>query len=186
MIRLIFIGLFICQIFPTQTVFAKDSNSVLREKAEVLWEQGSVMHAMGLFDYAIAFFKHSIDVQPSAEAHTYLGWSLSHQGKLKEAIAHCKKAIPLDPTFGNPYNDIGVYLLEAGKPKAAIPWLRKAMHAKRYCCYQFPHYNLARILQMKGDLEGAEREFKKALEFDPDYEPARLGLEVLKRFAPKL
>ena len=186
MLRVIIVGLLIFQFLPNQIVIAKDSNGVLKEKAEALWEQGSVMHAMGLFDFAIAFFKQSIDLQPTAEAHTYLGWSLSHKGKLKEAIAHCKKAIPLDPTLGNPYNDIGVYLLGEGKPNAAIPWLRKAMSAKRYCCYQFPHYNLARILQMKGDLDGAESQFQKALDFDPDYEPARLGLEGLKKFAPKL
>ena len=99
MLRLIIVGLLIFQFLPNQIVIAKDSNGVLKEKAEALWEQGSVMHAMGLFDFAIAFFKQSIDLQPTAEAHTYLGWSLSHKGKLKEAIAHCKKAIPLDPTF---------------------------------------------------------------------------------------
>src|SRR5207253_8419965 len=39
----------------------------------------------------------------------------------------CKKAIAVDPTFGNPYNDIGAYLIERGEHAQAIPWLEKAI-----------------------------------------------------------
>ena len=34
------------------------------------------------------------------------------------------------PGFGNPYNDIGSYLIALGRPKDAVPWLRKAMGAR--------------------------------------------------------
>ena len=54
--------------------------------------------------------KRSIEIPPTAEAHTYLGWTYSLQGKLDEATAECLRAIEIDPEFGNPYNDIGVYL----------------------------------------------------------------------------
>ena len=36
-------------------------------------------------------------------------------GKLDEAIEECYKAIDRDPDFGNPYNDIGAYLIEKGQ-----------------------------------------------------------------------
>lgn len=41
--------------------------------------------------------------------------------ELEEAIAECHKAIALDLDFGNPYNDIGVYLIEREDLDGAIP-----------------------------------------------------------------
>ena len=53
------------------------------------------------------------------------------------------------------------------------------MSAKRYCCYQFPHFNLGRVLVMQGDFVAARRSFERALRHDPDYLPARMALEYL-------
>jgi Tfp pilus assembly protein PilF len=106
---------------------------------------------------------------------------LSYLGRVEEAIAHCKIAIKLDPDFGNPYNDIGVYLLNQGHLEEAVPWLGKAIASKRYCCYQFPHANLGRILLIQGRVEAAKRSFERALEYDPQYLPALVGLEFIRR-----
>jgi tetratricopeptide (TPR) repeat protein len=151
------------------------------EKAVALWRQGYALHLMGAYEDAIDLYKHSIEIRPTAEAHTFLGWTFSHIGRTEAAIAECKKAIPLDADFGNPYNDIGVYLIDLGRLDEAIPWLEKAMRAKRYCCYEFPHYNLGRILLAKERLEEAEREFKRALDYAPGYFPAMEGLEYIRR-----
>ena len=151
------------------------------EKAVALWRQGYALHLMGAFEDAIDLYGRSIRIRPTAEAHTFLGWSLSYVGRTEEAVAECKKAIPLDPDFGNPYNDIGVYLIDLGRLDEAIPWLEKAMRAKRYCCYQFPHYNLGRILLAKERLEDAERAFERALDYAPGYTPALAGLEYIRR-----
>ncbi len=150
------------------------------EQARELWQKGVVLHQYGAYQAASDLFRQSIEAHPTAEGHTYLGWSLSHLGRIEEAIAECKKAIPLDPDYGNPYNDIGVYLFELGRTDEAIPWLRKAMAATRYCCYQFAHFNLGRILLKKGQDEAAAREFQRALSYDPNYLPARMGLEYLR------
>ncbi|MBI4487439.1 MAG: tetratricopeptide repeat protein, partial [Deltaproteobacteria bacterium] len=61
----------------------------------------------GELEEAIRLYQKSIAVYPTAEAHTFLGWTYSFQGHYEEAIEECKKAIALDPDFGNPYNDIG-------------------------------------------------------------------------------
>ena len=155
-------------------------------KAIMLLQRGYVFHVFGAYDEAIRHFKMSITAQPTAEAHTYLGWSLSYKGRYEDAIAECKRAIPLDPDFGNPYNDIGVYLTALGRRDEAVPWLKRAMRASRYCCYQFPHFNYGRILLEKGRMDAAEREFRRALDFDPDYLPAKKALRALKEHAPKL
>jgi Tfp pilus assembly protein PilF len=151
------------------------------ERARIAWQAGYVLHQLGDYPRAIQAYRASIAIRPSAEAHTFLGWALGHLGRIEEAIAECETAIRLDPEFGNPYNDIGVYLIELGRPEEAIPWLEKAIAAKRYCCYQFPHFNLGRVLLMQGKMLEARRAFERALEHDPDYLPARMALEYLRR-----
>ncbi len=143
------------------------------------WQQGYVLHVNGRYEAAVDRFRESIEILPTAEGHTYLGWSLSMLGDLDEAIAECEKAIALDPDYGNPYNDIGVYLIDLGRPLEAPPWFEKAMVAERYCCYQFPHFNLGRVLAMQGEFGAARRSFERSLRHDPDYLPARMALEYL-------
>lgn len=150
------------------------------EEAYLLWRKGYLLHLLGQYSQAVPFFRKSIEIHPTAEAHTFLGLSLSELGRLDEAIAECQKAIALDPDYGNPYNDIGAYLLELGRPDEAIPWLEKAIAARRYCCYQFAHFNLGRALLMKGRLGDARRSFERALAYDPDYLPALKALEFLR------
>ncbi len=150
-------------------------------RARAAWQIGYLFHVLGDYERAIESFRASIAAHPTADAHTYLGWSLSHLGKLEEAIAECRIAIRLDPDFGNPYNDIGVYLINLGRRDEAVPWLEKAIRAKRYCCYQFPHFNLGRVLVEQGRIEEARRSFARALEHDPDYVPALRALEFLER-----
>ena len=149
--------------------------------AELFWRQGYTLHVLGAYVQAIELFRRSIEARPTAEGHTFLGWSLSHLGRIKGAIAECKKAIAIDHEFGNPYNDIGVYLVELGRSDEAIPWLKKAMRAKRYCCYQFPHFNLGRILLKQGKVREAKILFERALKYDPDYVPAKRALEEIRK-----
>lgn len=151
------------------------------EQAEALWRQGYLLHVLGAYEQAVRLFERSIALHPTAEGHTFLGWSLSHLGRIEEAIAECRKAIAIDPDFGNPYNDIGVYLMELGRPDEAVPWFEQAMRAKRYCCYQFPYFNLGRILLQRGEVHEAKRLFEKALEYDPDYLPAKMALEEIRK-----
>ena len=138
------------------------------------------MHALGKYEKAIELFSESIDLAPTAEAYTFRGWSLSMLGHLEQAIGECKQAIKLDPDYGNPYNDIGTYLIDLGQIEEAIPWLKKAMVAKRYCCYQFPHFNLARILLMQGKVSEARESLERAISHDPNYLPPKLLLEFIR------
>ena len=145
-----------------------------------LVDEGMKRQMAGDLDDSIRLYKESISICPTADAHTYLGWAYSFRGRIDDAIAQCEIAIQLDPEFGNPYNDIGVYLIELGKEDEAIPYLEKAMRARRYCCYQFAHFNLGRIYLKKKMYEQARQKFKEALKIDPDYLPASEGLELLK------
>lgn len=150
------------------------------QKAEQLYNAGHMMSALGRYHEGIRLLERSLKVQPTAEAYTYLGWTYSKLNNHRRAIKYAQKAIRLDPDYGNPYNDMGVYLMAQGKEDEAIPYLEKAMRAKRYCCYQFPHYNMGRIYLRKKMYEKARQEFQKALAIDPDYAPAADALERLE------
>ncbi len=97
-------------------------------------------------------------------------------GRLDEAIEECHHAISHDPDFGNPYNDIGAYLIEKGEFDEAIPWFQKAIHAKRYESPAYPHLNLGRVYERKGNWTEAIDSYKKALALDPNYALARKAL----------
>jgi tetratricopeptide (TPR) repeat protein len=135
--------------------------------AAELFERACAARSGGKLQEAVSLFLRSIEARPTAEAHTFLGWTYSSLGRHEEAIAECRKAIEVDPDFGNPYNDIGAYLIELGRPDEAIPWLRRAMRAVRYEPRHFPHLNLARVYAGRHDYGRAIRELDRALALEP-------------------
>lgn len=148
--------------------------------AEELYNTGYLLTLLGAYDRALKLYDESLAIRPTAEAYTFKGWTYGQMGQYERAIEEAQKAIRVDPDFGNPYNDIGVYLIELAREDEAVAYLEKAKAAKRYCCYQFPHFNLGRIYLKKKLYEKARDEFKQALDIDPSYEPAQAGLELLK------
>ena len=106
---------------------------------------------------------------------------LPFSGSPGRAIAECKRAIEIDPEFGNPYNDIGAYLIELDRFDEAIPWLERAVEAARYEPRHFPHYNLGRAYLGKEMYARAAECFQQALEIEPRYALARDALDSLRR-----
>ncbi len=155
-----------------------EPESLLR--AIELWQEAYQYQMEGDLDRAIEHYKRSIAFHPTAEAHTFLGWTYSFQGRLEEAIAECLRAIEIDPEFGNPYNDIGVYLMQQGRLEEAIPWLEKAKQAARYEPRQFPFMNLARIYLRQGRWWDALRELEEAIRVAPRDVQARQALHSLR------
>jgi tetratricopeptide (TPR) repeat protein len=143
-----------------------EDRQTLRRATE-LWRQGYRYQTGGNVDRAIELYRESIELYPTAEAHTFLGWAMSFQGHLAEATEECLRAIEIDAEFGNPYNDIGVYLMQQDKLDESISWLEKAKQAKRYEPRQFPFLNLGRIYMRQGRWWEALREFEGAVRQAP-------------------
>lgn len=133
----------------------------------------------GEYDEAIALYMQSIEAFPTAEAYTFLGWAYSFVGDFDRAIEECFHAIQLDPDFGNPYNDIGAYLIEKRKFDEAIPFLEKAIRAKRYDAYCYPHFNLGRVYERKRRWKLARECYVRALASNPEYRPALTAVKRL-------
>ena len=151
------------------------------EKAEAFFREAYKKQMAGDLAGAKELYRRSIACRPTAEAHTFLGWAMSFEGDYEGAIEQCKKAIAVDPGFGNPYNDIGSYLIQLGRADEAIGWLERAIEAPRYEPRHYPHANLARVYWSQGQLRRAMREFERALSLAPSYEYARAALETIRR-----
>ena len=151
----------------------------MNDTAEEYFRRAYEAQMAGELDRAVALYKKSIELGPTAEAHTFLGWTYSFQRKYREAIAECRNAIEVDPDFGNPYNDIGAYLIELGRWEEAIPWFEKAIEAPRYDPRHFPHFNLARVYIQQYEYDKAIKHLNRALELEPKYGSARRELQRL-------
>ena len=143
------------------------SEHIAQEKALVLVDRAHRFQMRGDFASAIDLYQRSIDIFPTAEAFTFLGWTYGMMQRYDEAIAMCEEAIRLDPSFGNPYDDIGSYLLAQQQWEAAIPWLEQATVAPRYDSPHFPYINLGRAYEKLGRYKTALDHYNEALAIAP-------------------
>lgn len=157
-----------------------DRTANSRRRARELFRRAYRAQAKGDVEDAIRLYQESIELFPTAEAYTFLGWAHSFRRDYEQAVHFCRQAISVDPNFGNPYNDIGAYLIEMGRWNEAVPWLRAATRARRYTSYHFPHYNLGRVHEKNFEWEKAEAEYVLALRIDPRYELAAQALQRLR------
>ena len=158
----------------------EDPTREIRAEAQRHFQQAYEAHMQGRLEEAAAHYQRSIALHPTAEAHTFLGWVYSHQGRPDDAITQCKIAIEVDPEFGNPYNDIGAYLIEMGREDEAVEWLERAKRAPRYEPRHYPYFNRARVHVRRHEILEAIRELERALSIEPRYVTARRELHRLR------
>jgi Tfp pilus assembly protein PilF len=149
------------------------------QQALEYFQRGYRMQMQGDLATAIQDYRHSLRLFPTAEAHTFLGWAYAGLHLFDAAIAECEAAIALAPDLGNPYNDIGAYLIELGRPLEAIPWLEQAIAAPRYEMRAYAFFNLGRAYERTGAWLRAIDCFQQAVTLHPDYHPARGALQVM-------
>jgi tetratricopeptide (TPR) repeat protein len=151
-----------------------------RQTAAEYFKKAYELQVQGEYQQAIELYSRSIEAFPTAEAYTFRGWTYSFLGDYDRAIAECLEAIKVDPEFGNPYNDIGAYLIEQEKWDEAIPWFEKAIKAPRYEARLYPHFNLGRVYEHQHNWLKAKQCYATAYLLDPKYVAALAGLQRLR------
>jgi tetratricopeptide (TPR) repeat protein len=149
--------------------------------AQDYFELAYELQMQGDLERAVHYYQRSLDCMESPEAYTFMAWTRSMRGEYEGAIELCRRAIALDADFGNPWNDIGAYLLALGRCNEAIPFLEQALRCPRYLTYHYAHYNLGRAYEKLTDFERAIRKYREALSLEPGYLLARQALERLER-----
>jgi tetratricopeptide (TPR) repeat protein len=161
-------------------MYEDDVSPPAKYYAKELFQEAYEAQLAQNYEQAIELYKQSIETYPTAEAHTFLGWVYSFQQRYDEAIEECLEAIRVDETLGNPYNDIGSYLLAKGDSYGCVRWFRRALMAPRYESYVFPHYNLGRVFELRRKYLEACKHYGLALQQQPGFSEAADGLRRMQ------
>ena len=123
---------------------------------------------------------HSQWVQTNADsdqAHRSLGWALIEAGRPIAAEQHLRRAIRLNPTLGETWNNLGNALKMQGRlPEAAELYVRALDIQPEFA---EAHNNLGTVLAQLGNLELAEKHFRQAIRVRPSYSEAHNGLGII-------
>ncbi|RLN25874.1 hypothetical protein BBJ28_00000859 [Nothophytophthora sp. Chile5] len=112
---------------------------------------------------AKAYYTESIKVFETADAHAFLGWHYYLDGEMEEAVSECERAIELDPTFGNAYNDLGLIRVKQGKKDEALTLFERAKTAPRNDVRAYACQNLAALHLEHNRVKPALHEYIEAL-----------------------
>ncbi len=126
---------------------------------------------------AAVHYQAALDVKPTAETHNGLGFVLSRQGKLDEAIAQFRDAIRMNPKYTAAYNNMAGSLLKQGKLDEAASYYQTSLSVKPSASV---HNQLGVVLMRLSRSDDAEQQFRKALAMNPGYAEARRNLAALR------
>jgi len=171
---------FVAALAATPAAVAAEPPDADAARAEALWLEGASAHVEGRYEDAIKQFRRALALHPTGRAHTWLAWSLSELGDKQAAVRHCRRSIELDPDYPNAYNDIGSYLIDLGRPREAVYWLRQAIAFEDYCCPHYAWYHMGRALLLLGRPEAAIDALEHSVHRRPDYRPALELLALLR------
>jgi predicted O-linked N-acetylglucosamine transferase (SPINDLY family) len=143
---------------------------------------GSVLHAEGRYEAAIAALTAALQLEPvSAPMQRNLascicdwGAHLQGQGRLDDAIALYRKALAFDGALVGAHNNLGVALLEQTRIDEAIACFRAALTLDPNNAEL--HFNLGAALRDAGALDNAIPCWRAALALDPTHADAGLNL----------
>ena len=83
------------------------ADSEPRARALELWNEAMRFHMNDDLERAVELYTRSIEIFPDRRGLHLSRMGVRGDGPIDDAIAECRRAIEVDPAFGNPYNDIG-------------------------------------------------------------------------------
>lgn len=139
------------------------------------------IHAMKNSNLAIEYYNSALESRPGdADAMYNLGIYLQNNNRLEDAVIVYDRMIEVDGNSVRAYYNRGYILLELQKkPADAIPFFERAIEiAPQYIDAVF---NLGLCYEDLGEIAEAKKQYTKALEMNPQYDPAAYGMERLQR-----
>lgn len=134
--------------------------------AEILKYAADAQRGLGFLQASEANYMSAISRRPNfVEAHHALGTLLASSGRFFESEVYFRKSVVLNPSFVAGYMSLGVALENLDRLQEAKHCFLEA--TKLATKDSRTHYNLARFLQGQNDLDGAERAYRLALEYNP-------------------
>ena len=88
----------------------------------------------------------------------------------------CRRALHLWPEYPDAHNNLGIILLEQGRPSEAAASFQRSLQLKP--AYAEASNNLGNVLLQLGNPEDAAAAYQQAVLLQPDYAQAHFGLGV--------
>ena len=142
----------------------------------------AVLPPIECFRPAIEAATKALEIDPDlSEAHASLGFSL-HVGiyDWKNADAHFRKAIQLNPNNSNAYLWYSTFLYMSGRFDLGFEYANKAVSLDPLTPYA--HYNIATGLYYARRFNEAEAQHRKVVEEFPSYGMGYFGLSKIHRY----
>ena len=121
-----------------------------------------LLDRQGKLDEATHYYQQAALHHPrDATAHNDLGLCYARRGMLNESIVELAKAVELEPQKQLYRNNIATVFVELGQPQQALQHLMVTEQPA------VAHYNLACLLQQRGQSQAAASHFAQAAQHDP-------------------
>ena len=120
--------------------------------------------------------------KPSKQEKNHLFWfeyglRYDIEGKWQLAVKAYRKALQLDPTLADCWNNLATIYYRVGKKKKAIRYYLNAL--KINSSYKLAYYNLGNIFEELKKLRPAVKMYLRAIELDPEYYDAHYNLALV-------
>jgi tetratricopeptide (TPR) repeat protein len=160
------------------------------ENEGIFYGNGLLRSSAGDFAGAIRYFNNALVMNPrNVDAWLHLGDVLIKIGDPAGASSCFRKALDMRPDDADTWNKLSCEVIEGGffpygfKDSDKEPVIMEAIHAARQAIELAPevgfyHTTLGEAFEASGNIEGAIKEYYKALDLDPTED---FALEYLKR-----
>ncbi len=130
---------------------------------ELYQNLGLLASKLGLLPTAEKFMRIYIQMAPKAQnGILHLASILRDQAKFEDAIELLRQAIYADQQNPDLWNALGTAVMESGDAAEAATFHAEALRLRPG--YARAHHNLAHVLELQGDVEGALTHFRAALD----------------------
>jgi tetratricopeptide (TPR) repeat protein len=130
------------------------------------------------FQNEATLYADSISKNPNGWlSQSNYGALLAGEGKTDEAIPHLMMGLELHPINPVVADYLGNIAAHKNRYDEAVAWYRRSIAWDPK--YGIAHYDLAGLLEGRGDIAGARREYQAAVALSPNHAPAHLNYGVL-------
>jgi len=142
------------------------------EAARLNTQLGIDYARQGQDDLALEKLKRALDQDPRlADAHSTIAFVYARRGDDELADRHYRRALDLTPD-ALVKNNYGVFLCAHQRADEAARYFREAAQDKAYRTPEVALTNAGVCARKKPDLDGAERDFRAALQINPGFADA--------------
>ena len=156
----------------------------VKKEASAKRDLGEAYLLQGKFTHALREFLKAEKMDPDdPQLHNDLGLVYMIKNKNDLAVLHFKKSIALKPAYSEAKNNLGTVYLRLKKWDLAIPLFKEIINDMLYETPHYPFANLGWAYYNKREYQLSEQHYLKALEIEPKFPKALLGLGRL--YIPK-